>query len=144
MNKTLEFLKAQVGQEAHNSPSPLMRWLNPVILSVEEGKIEFEYEVRKEWLNPIGNLHGGIVAAIVDDAIGATVFANGEPVFYSTINNCIDYFSIAQLGQKIIAKTSITKKGKQLINAQCEIWNSEQTRILAKGYSNLFKTDVQK
>lgn len=144
MNKALEFLKAQIGKEATNSPSPLMRWLNPVMLSVDEGNIVFEYIVRKEWLNPIGNLHGGITAAIVDDAIGATVFTYGEPVFYSTINNAIDYFGVAQDGQKIIAKTTITKKGKQLINAQCEVWNSDQTRLIAKGYSNLLKTDVQK
>lgn len=144
MNKAIEFLKAQVGKEATNSPSPLMRWLNPVMLSVEPGEIIFEYTVRKEWLNPIGILHGGITAAIVDDAIGATVYSYGEPFFYSTINNVIDYFGIAQEGHKIIAKTSVTKKGKQLINAQCEVWNNDQTRLLAKGYSNLLKTDVQK
>jgi len=144
MNKSIEFLKAQVGKEATNSPSPLMRWLNPVMLSVDEGKIAFEYTVRKEWLNPIGTLHGGITAAIVDDAIGATVFSYGEPFFYSTINNAIDYFGIALEGHKIIAKTSVTRKGKQLINAQCEVWNNSQTRLLAKGYSNLLKTEVQK
>lgn len=144
MNKAIEFLKAQVGKEATNSPSPLMRWLNPVMLSVEEGEIIFEYTIRKEWLNPAGNLHGGITAAIVDDAIGATVFSYGEPFFYSTINNAIDYFGIAQEGHKIIAKASVIKKGKQLINVQCEVWNSGQTRLLAKGYSNLLKTDVQK
>jgi acyl-coenzyme A thioesterase 13 len=144
MNKSLQFLKSQIGKETTNSPSPLMQWLKPVILAVEEGTIEFEYEVRPEWLNPIGTLHGGIIAAIVDDAIGATVFTYGEPVFYSTINNAIDYFSIAKEGQKIIALTTVTKKGRQLINAQCEIWNSERSRILAKGYSNLLKTTVQK
>lgn len=144
MNKALEFLKAQLGKEASNSPSPLMRWLNPVMLSVEEGSIVFEYTIRKEWLNPMGYLHGGITAAIIDDAIGASVFSYGEAAFYTTINNCIDYFGVAQEGHKIIAKTAIIKKGKQLVNAQCEVWNSDQTRLVAKGYSNLLKNDIQK
>jgi acyl-coenzyme A thioesterase 13 len=34
-----------------------MKWLNPVVLSAEEGQLEFQYTVREEWLNP-GNLHG--------------------------------------------------------------------------------------
>lgn len=144
MNKSLQFLKNQIGKDSVKSPSPLMQWLNPVLLSVEEGNIEFEFEVRPEWLNPIGTLHGGIIAAIIDDCIGATIFTYGEPVFYSTINLAVDYFSIAKEGQKIIALTTVTKKGRQLINAQCEIWNSERSRILAKGYSNLLKTDVKK
>lgn len=144
MNKALEFLKSQVGKEATNSPSPLMRWLNPVIISVEEGKTVFEYTIREEWLNPAGNLHGGITAAIIDDAIGATVFTYGEPFFYATVNNAIDYLGTAKSGQQIIAKTSIIKKGKQMINAQCEVWNYEQSRILAKGNSNLLKTGNQK
>ena len=141
MNKALEFLKSQINKEALNSPSPLMRWLNPVIISVEEGTIIFEYIIRDEWLNPIGNLHGGISAAIVDDAIGATAYTYGESGFYSTINNSIDYFSSVKVGQKIIAKTSVIKKGKQLINAQCEIWNAEQSRLIARGYSNLLKIE---
>lgn len=144
MNHVLDFLKSQVGKEATHSPSPFMRWLNPVMLSVEPGEIVFEYVVRSEWLNPIGTLHGGVTAAIVDDAIGAAIFSYGEPFFYSTINNCIDYFGPAQEGHKIIARTSVTKKGKQLINAQCEIWNGDQSRMLAKGYSNLIKTEIPK
>ncbi len=144
MNKAIEFLKVQVGKEVTNSPSPLMRWLNPVILSAEPGGISFEYTVRKEWLNPIGALHGGITAAIIDDAIGAAVFSFDEPFFYSTINNAIDYFGMAREGHKIIAKTLVIKKGKQLINAECEVWNSDQTRLLAKGYSNLLKTEIKK
>ncbi|MDH5598159.1 MAG: PaaI family thioesterase [Cyclobacteriaceae bacterium] len=144
MNKALELLQMHIGQKLPHSPSPLMRWLDPRILSVEEGSLMFEYEIRNEWLNPAGNLHGGIIAAIIDDTIGATLFAMDDPFIYATINNAIDYFGGSKEGQKIIAKTAVVKKGKQLINAQCEIWDNEQTRLLAKGYSNLYKTEYKK
>lgn len=144
MNQTIDFLKSQIGMDARNSPSPLMRWLNPVMLSAEPGELALRYEVRREWLNPAGNLHGGIMAAIVDDAIGAAVFSLGEAHFYATINNCIDYLGSSQEGQQVIARASVVKKGRQLINAQCEVWNGDDTRLLAKGYSNLIKTDTSK
>lgn len=135
----LEQLKRFIGKEFTQSPSPFMKWLNPIVLSVEEGHLEFQYKVRPEWLNPIGNLHGGVTAAIIDDIIGATMFSLNENSFITTINNVIDYFSTAKENDNIVAETIIIKRGKQFVNAQCEIWNADKTRLIARGTSNLFK-----
>ncbi|UOE38075.1 PaaI family thioesterase [Chryseobacterium oryzae] len=135
----LEILKTFIGKEFSGSPSPFMRWLNPTVISAEEGHLEFQYTVRQEWLNPMGNLHGGVTAAIFDDIIGATMFSLNENNFIVTINNSIDYFSTAKENETIIAETKIIKRGKQFVNAECEIWNSDKTRLIARGTSNLFK-----
>jgi acyl-coenzyme A thioesterase 13 len=139
MMDRLAQLKQHIGKEFTQSPSPFMKWLNPVILSAEEGQLEFQYIIRHEWLNPAGNLHGGITAAIIDDIIGATMFSLNENSFITTINNVIDYFSTAKENDIIVAETTIIKRGKQFVNAQCEIWNADKTRIIARGTSNLFK-----
>lgn len=135
----LQALKSFVGKEFTTSPSPFMRWLNPVVISAEEGQIEFQYTVREEWLNPMGNMHGGVTAAIMDDIIGATMFSLNEKSFIVTVNNSIDYFSTAKENDTIVAETKIIKRGKQFVNAQCEIWNVDKTRLIARGTSNLFK-----
>lgn len=140
----LETMKSSIGKEFLETPSPFMRWLKPIIKSAENGALEFEYQVRPEWLNPVGNLHGGVTASIIDDIIGATMFSLNESYFYTTINNVIDYFSGAKAGETIIAQTIIVKKGKQFINAHCEIWNADKSRLIAKGNSNLFKTEIKK
>lgn len=146
MNKVVSLLKQQLGKEAVDTPtpSPLMRWLNPVLLEVEEGAVTFRYIVRKEMTNPIGTMHGGISAAIIDDAIGTAVYTFAEDRFYSTINNTIDYLAPAYEKDSVIAVASVLKKGKQLIYAQCEIWNGDRTRMLAKGHSNLIQTGIGK
>ncbi len=146
MNKVVKHLKDQIGKQASDTltPSPLMIWLNPVLLSVEEGVVVFKYTVRREMTNPIGILHGGVSAAIMDDAIGTAVYTFDEAHFYSTINNAIDYFSAANENDVVIAETKILKKGRQLINAQCEIWNSDRSKLIARGYSNLIKTTIEK
>ena len=131
----LEHLKTLIGKEFTDSPSPFMRWLNPIVVSAEKGP---------EWLNPIGNLHGGVTAAIIDDVLGATMFSLNEPNFYTTINNVIDYFAIGKESENIIAETHITKLGKQFINATCEVWNADKSRLIAKGTSNLFRTEIKK
>lgn len=138
MNRLAQ-LQEFIGKEFDQSPSPFMKWLNPIVISAEEGHLEFQYTVRPEWLNPIGNLHGGVTAAIIDDIIGATMFSLNEKSFITTINNVIDYFSTAQENDIIVAETKIIKRGKQFVNAQCEIWNADKTRLIARGTSNLFK-----
>lgn len=135
----LAILKSYIGREFSESPSPFMRWLNPIVVSAEEGKVEFQYTVRGEWLNPMGNLHGGVSAAIIDDVIGVTMFSLNEKSFITTINNSIDYFSTAKEGDIIFAQTEVIKRGKQFVNAQCEIWNADKSRLIARGTSNLFK-----
>ena len=138
------FLKAHIGKEITDSPSPFMSWLKPVMLSVEEGSLTFQYTIRKEMTNPFGTLHGGITAAIIDDSIGATLISYGEPYFYVSINLVIDYISSAREGDEIIAQTAILKKGNQVVNTQCEVWNKDRSRLIAKGYTNLLKTEIKK
>jgi len=143
MNKTLAFFKSQIGKDSSASPSPLMRWLNPSLCGVEEGELEYSYVIREEMTNPIGIIHGGATAAIIDDAIGATVFSLGNTYIYTTVNLNVDYFGRANTGETIFARTKIVKKGKQIINAECEVWNADKTRMIAKGQSNLIQTNIK-
>lgn len=139
-----QFLKDRVGKEVTDSPSPFMNWLKPIMLEVNEGKLRFQYTVRKEMTNPFRTLHGGVTAAIIDDAIGATLISYGEPYFYVSVNLVIDYLSAAVEGDVIIAETNVIKKGKQLVNAECEVWNADRSRLIARGYTNLLKTEIKK
>jgi len=143
MNKAHLFFKTQIGKNASQSPSPLMRWLNPTFESVAEGALEFSYVVREEMTNPMKVLHGGVTAAIIDDVLGATVFSLGNTHLYTTVNLAVDYFSTAKEGDTIIAITSVVKTGNKIINVQCEVWNADKTRMIAKGYSNLIKTAME-
>ncbi|MFV8343472.1 PaaI family thioesterase [Flavobacterium sp. XS2P39] len=138
----LNFLIQHKDKVVTNSPSPFMDWLMPTVVFAEKGKLIFQYKIRKEMTNPFGTLHGGVTAAIMDDAIGASLITYGEPSFYITVNLAIDYFGTAKEGDLIISETFIIKKGKQITNASCEIWNNDKTKLLARGYTNLLKQDL--
>lgn len=131
----------QLGKTVTNSPSAFMLWLAPIVREIEHGSMTFEYTVRDEMTNPIGTLHGGVTAAIMDDMIGATIISLGREYFYTTINNVIDYFSTAKAGDVITGKTTVIKAGRQIINVQFELWDLKKDRLLARGYSNALKTD---
>lgn len=138
-NKRLYLMQLSVNKEFRDSPSPFMHWLKPIIREAEYGALKFEYLIRKEMTNPMGVLHGGVTAGIIDDIIGATVFTMNLSHHYTTINNYIDYFSSAKEADIIEAHTSILKRGQQIINLQCEIWLPSKKRLIARGYSNMIR-----
>ncbi|MEP3208730.1 MAG: PaaI family thioesterase [Maribacter sp.] len=142
MNKSLAFFESLVGKDSSESICPLTVWLNPTLLSAEAGKLEFSYVIREEMTNPLGILHGGTTAAIIDDAVGAAVWSLGKSNPYTTVNLAVDYFASAKAGETIIAVASITKNGNQIVNTNCEVWNADRTRMLAKGHSNLIKINT--
>jgi len=143
-NNALEILRSFKGKEFTASPSPFMLWLNPVVIEAESGCLSFKYLVRGEWINPMGMLHGGVTSSMMADVIGATMFSLNEEHFYTTLNNVIDYFATARENDTVIADTRIIKKGKQVVNVQCEIWNADKSRLIAVGHSNLLKTNLKK
>jgi uncharacterized protein (TIGR00369 family) len=50
---------------------PFMRSLGVRIIRAGAGRAELSLEVRPEHLNAFGNAHGGLVAALIDVAVGA-------------------------------------------------------------------------
>jgi acyl-coenzyme A thioesterase 13 len=138
-NNNLNALQSFTGKEISASPSPFMLWLKPIALSAERGKLCFQYSVRKEMTNPIGTLHGGVTAAIIDDIIGATMYSLDETFFNTTLSNVIDYYSAARENDILVAESTLVKNGTQFANAECIVWNQDKTRMIAKGYSTMFK-----
>jgi uncharacterized protein (TIGR00369 family) len=143
MNKILELFQSTIGKDSSDSISPLMQWMNPTLIRAAEGKLEYSHVIRKEMTNPLHILHGGVTAAIIDDAIGAAVYSLNNSRAYTTVNLNVDYFSPAKEGDVIIAQTNVIKKGRQIMNAECLVWNSDKTKLIAKGNSNLIRTSIE-
>jgi acyl-coenzyme A thioesterase 13 len=134
----LDQLKARIGSEEFETPSPFGTWLKGKLLLAEAGALEAEYQVRPEMANPIGTLHGGVIAAIFDDLIGATMFSLGTPGFMSSINLSVDFMAPAKPGEMVRVRTAVSKEGKQLAHANAWMYNQEG-KLLATCSSNLFR-----
>ncbi|MCU0394209.1 MAG: PaaI family thioesterase [Thermoflexibacter sp.] len=80
-------------------------------------------------------------SAILDDIIGMTVAALGLPNLYVSINLNIDFLSPARTGERVIAKSFITRAGKTIVNATAEIYN-EKEQLLSRATSNLANTGL--
>jgi acyl-coenzyme A thioesterase 13 len=142
-NLTLLFLQQNIGLRMSKGLSPFGRWIDGKLVEAEEGRVKIEILIRKEMCNPIGNIHGGAISGIMDEIMGIAVFSLGRENFYSTVNLAINYFATSDEGQKIIVLSNVLKPGKNVINVECEIWDEEEKKLLAKGTSNLFKSNKE-
>ncbi|GAA4408553.1 hypothetical protein GCM10023187_30630 [Nibrella viscosa] len=141
-NPRLEFFRSQIGQNMSQSPSPLGRWLNGTIRAVDLRMLVVEYTIHEDMTNPLGVLHGGAAAAILDDIAGSLVFALGREYGYTSVNLTLDFLHSARLGEVITATAEIIRAGRNIIHVTGVI-EAADGKIIAKCSTNLIQTSVK-
>lgn len=139
-NKLLEKFKENIGKPMGMS-SPIGKWLNGILVEAGEGYLVAEYEVRPDFLNPMGVMHGGVYAVMMDDLMGAVVFSLDNEFLFTTVNLAVDYLSSAKSGEKVRLKAEVIKAGKNIIHCECKLYNLGG-KLLTKSISNLAKTHI--
>lgn len=135
-NSRLAWLKAHIGQSTKKSPSPFAHWLDGILEEVELGAITVRYAVRPDMTNPHGTLHGGVIAGILDDAIGTTVASLGKDAPFVSINLTVDFVQAARVSDEVIAKAKVIRNGRTVVYVQAELLNTS-AKLLAVATSNL-------
>jgi len=141
-NERLKFVQSFIGKPFTESPSPFARWLNGTVIKAEKDSVTFQFKVRNDMTNPVGMLHGGIIAAMIDDCMGVTFFVMGLENFYPTINLYVDFFNPTSEGKTIYVRTQVVKHGKTIINMKAEVLSDRQ-KLLAQATSNLALSNVK-
>jgi uncharacterized protein (TIGR00369 family) len=86
----LEFLTGVVNGEF--PPPPMARLMNIRITHVERGRVVFEGTPEEYHYNPLGVVHGGMAATLLDSALGCCVNSHLEAGdFYTTLELKINY-----------------------------------------------------
>jgi acyl-coenzyme A thioesterase 13 len=141
MNKRVELFRSQIGKDKWLFDYPLMDWMNARVIEVEEGFVKMQFSVERYMLNPLGILHGGIAAAMLDELMGAAGFTIGRPVGYATINMNVDYLNSAKAGEIIVGEGKVIRPGKTVLHTEAKLFNAEG-KLLSKAASNLIATSV--
>jgi len=141
-NKRLAQLQAYIGKPASESKSPVGRWLNGTLTDVREGSMEVEFTVREDMTNPMGGLHGGIAATILDEVVGTMVYALGREFAFVSVNLNCDFLHGAKIGDIITAKSWVVRSGKNIIHVEGKIVDLEG-KIIAKCSSNMIQTNFR-
>jgi uncharacterized protein (TIGR00369 family) len=93
-------------------------------VSAEDGLVDADFEGKPEFTNPVGNLQGGILAAMLDDSMGMALgcqLAAGE--FAPTLNLNISFLKPAKPG-KLRGVGRVVRKGKDVCYLAGELFQN--------------------
>lgn len=93
-------------------------------VSAEDGIVEADFEGKPEFTNPVGNVQGGILAAMLDDTMGPALACQlhaGE--FAPTLNLAVSFLKPAKPG-KLRGVGRVVRKGKDVCYLSGELFQN--------------------
>ena len=107
------------GFEPHVRKSPLTDPWEPLYSRETDGAVPLGLEVTAAHTNSRGFVHGGLISALADNAMGLSCGRRlGDGARLVTVNLTLDFLASAQVGQWLEFDTIFVKPGGSLCFAQ--------------------------
>ena len=115
-------------------PPPIASLLGMEVEEVGDGYATFVLEPDARMLNPIGSVHGGIAATMLDSCMGCAVHTTLEPGRgYTTAQLNVHYLRSMQPGMgRVRATGTVLHRGRKQATAEARLVDAEG-RLLAHG-----------
>ncbi len=128
----LEFLRHV--QNLPELPPFIGKLLGLSMDEIEHGHVVMSVITRPDFANPLGTLHGGICATLLDSAMGCAVHTTLEPgVGYGTLELKVNYIrSVPVDGVQLIASAQTIHVGRKTATAEGRVHDPDG-RLVAHG-----------
>jgi len=130
------------GKEVTDSRSEAGNWLGFTLEHIEKGSAELTAPVKKEMTNPYGNIHGGMMSLVIDEAIGWAVASLDTELHYTSLTLNVDFLYAIKEGERLRAVSKVLRVGKKIINVECHVYDMAG-KVLARANSNLIVTGME-
>lgn len=97
------------------------------------GRLLAEVDVRRDFLTPFGNIHGGIMAALVDHVLGCVLYPlMPRGAWAATTEFKLNYLAPVK-GGKLIAESSVVALTRSTAVVRVEVVNEGRLACVAQG-----------
>ncbi|GAA6735172.1 PaaI family thioesterase [Thermus oshimai] len=110
--------------------NPFLEWLAPEALFRGEGRAELRVGVRPEFLQGQGKVHGGILASLLDTAMGSAAASLGGRVV--TVDLSLSYLR-PTVGPVLVAEARVVRAGDRLVFVEGWVREDGGEVVLGKG-----------
>jgi len=133
----IDFLRAI--KDGELPPPPIADLLGLEIIDVAKGEVTFAMTPAEKHYNPIGSVHGGVVATLLDTVMGCalhTLLPRGS--WYTTLDINVRYHRGITLGTgPVTAIGGVLHNGRRTATAEGRIIEPTSGRLLATATSTL-------
>ena len=119
------------------SRAPIQGLLGFELTEVDEGRIVFRLTPGEQHFNPIGTVHGGIAATLIDSATGAAVHSTlPQGMGYTTLEFGVKLLAAIRAGDgPIRCEGRVVHRGSRVATAEAKLTRESDERLLATGTS---------
>jgi uncharacterized protein (TIGR00369 family) len=111
---------------------PTAAILGQEILEIDSaaGRVKMKFQPIDACRNPMGNVQGGIVVAMLDDAAAfAAIIKSGKRIGIPTIELKTSFFAPAKAGVPLYAEGRCLKLGKRIAFMEADLFDEEGTLL---------------
>ena len=114
-------------------PPPIAELMDFTLVSVDEGEALFRGEPGEQHLNPIGSVHGGFAATLLDSALGCAVHTTlPAGVGYSTLELSVNMVrGITPATGPVLAEGKVVHAGRRTATAEARLVAEDGGALLA-------------
>jgi uncharacterized protein (TIGR00369 family) len=129
----IDYMRAIVAGEVPSPPIAVTMRLAPV--EVEEGRAVFSGEPGEEHYNPIGVVHGGYAATLLDSALGCAVHTTlPAGVGYTSLGLEAKYVRpITRDTGRVVCEANVLYRGRRQATAEANLTAADSGKLLAHG-----------
>jgi uncharacterized protein (TIGR00369 family) len=129
----MEYMTAVV--EARLPPPPIAVVMRMRQIEISEGRAVFEGEPGEEHYNPIGVVHGGYAATLLDSALGCSVHTTLEAgIGYTSLGLEAKYVRpITRDTGKVLCTANVLYRGRKQATAEANLTAADSGKLLAHG-----------
>ena len=132
----LEFLTAM--RDGRLPHPPMAETADYRLTEVEPGRVVWEAQAKPGYLNPLGGVHGGWIATLLDSCMGCaghTVLGPGQP--YTTVDLKVNYVRAVTPESGVLrAEGKVLHGGRRLISTEGKLTDAAG-KLCAHGVSAL-------
>jgi uncharacterized protein (TIGR00369 family) len=116
---------------------PIARLLDMSLVTVEEGRAVFALHPAEWMYNPIGSVHGGVAATILDSCMGCAVHSVLEAgARYTTTDLQVRYARAMGVDTgRVLAEGTVVHAGRRLVTAEGRLVAESTGKLIAHATS---------
>ena len=118
-------------------PPPIAVLMRYRPVEIEEGRVVFEGEPGEEHYNPIGVVHGGYAATMLDSVLGCAVHTTlPAGVAYTSLGLEAKYLRpITRDTGRVLCEASVIYRGRRQATSEAVVTAADSGKVLASGTS---------
>jgi uncharacterized protein (TIGR00369 family) len=133
----MDYLRAVIAGELGRPPISIT--MNMEIVELADGRAVFSGEPGEEHYNPIGVVHGGYAATILDSALGCAVHTTlPAGVGYTSLGLEVKYLRpLSRDTGRVLCEGAVLHRGRRQATAEARLTAEDTGKLLATGTSTL-------